>query len=42
MSIAENIQAIRERIQLARLFGGGRLCLSDLNNALPETLEAMP
>ena len=37
-----NGQAIRERIQLARLFGGGRLCLSDLNNALPETLEAMP
>lgn len=37
-----NGQAIRERTQLARLFGGGHLCLSDLNNALPETLEAMP
>lgn len=37
-----NGQAIRERIQLARLFGGGRLCLSDLNHTLPEVLEAMP
>lgn len=37
-----NGQAIRERTQLARLFGGGRLCLSDLNSALPEVLEAMP
>lgn len=37
-----NGQAIRERTQLARLFGGGHLCLSDLNQALPETLEAMP
>ena len=37
-----NGQAIRERIQLTRLFGGGHLCLSDLNNALPEVLEAMP
>ena len=37
-----NGQAIRERTQLARLFGGGHLCLSDLNHALPETLEAMP
>nr|WP_325212775.1 S-layer homology domain-containing protein [uncultured Oscillibacter sp.] len=35
-------QAIRERTQLARLFGGGHLCLSDLNHALPEVLEAMP
>ena len=25
-----------------RLFGGGHLCLSDLNHALPETLAAMP
>ena len=37
-----NGQSIRERTQLARLFGGGHLCLSDLNNALPEVLEAMP
>ena len=37
-----NAQAIQERIQLARLFGGGHLCLSDLNHALPEVLEAMP
>ena len=37
-----NGQAIQERTQLARLFGGGHLCLSDLNHALPETLEAMP
>lgn len=37
-----NGQSIRERIQLARLFGGGHLCLSDLNHALPEILEAMP
>lgn len=37
-----NAQAIEERIQLARLFGGGHLCLSDLNSALPEVLEAMP
>lgn len=37
-----NGQAIRERIQLTRLFGGGHLCLSDLNNTLPEVLEAMP
>lgn len=35
-------QAIRERTQLARLFGGGHLCLSDLNHTLPEVLEAMP
>ena len=37
-----NGQAIKERTQLARLFGGGHLCLSDLNHTLPETLEAMP
>lgn len=37
-----NAQSIAERIQLARLFSGGHLCLSDLNNALPEVLEAMP
>ncbi len=37
-----NGPAIKERTQLARLFGGGHLCLSDLNHALPETLEAMP
>ena len=37
-----NGQAIRERTQLARLFGGGHLCLSDLNHTLPEVLEAMP
>ncbi len=37
-----NAQAVRERLQLARLFGGGHLCLSDLNNTLPEVLEAMP
>lgn len=37
-----NGQAVKERTQLARLFGGGRLCLSDLNHALPEVLEAMP
>lgn len=37
-----NGRAIQERVQLARLFGGGCLCLSDLNHALPEVLEAMP
>ena len=37
-----NGQSISERLQLARLFGGGHLCLSDLNRALPEVLEAMP
>ena len=37
-----NAQSIKERVQLARLFGGGHLCLSDLNHALPEVLEAMP
>ena len=37
-----NAQSIQERTQLARLFGGGHLCLSDLNHALPEVLEAMP
>ena len=37
-----NAQSIQERTQLARLFGGGHLCLSDLNRALPEVLEAMP
>ena len=37
-----NAQSIEERIQLSRLFGGGHLCLSDLNHALPEVLEAMP
>ncbi len=37
-----NGRSIRERTQLARLFGGGHLCLSDLNHALPEVLEAMP
>lgn len=37
-----NGQSIRERTQLALLFGGGRVCLSDLNAALPEVLEAMP
>ena len=37
-----NGQSIRERTQLARLFGGGHLCLSDLNSALPDVLEAMP
>lgn len=37
-----NGQAIRERVQFARLFGGGHLCLSDLNHTLPEVLEAMP
>lgn len=37
-----NAQAIQERTQLARLFGGGHLCLSNLNVALPEVLEAMP
>ena len=37
-----NGQSIAERIQLARLFGGGHLCLSDLNHTLPEVLEAMP
>nr|WP_326165912.1 S-layer homology domain-containing protein [uncultured Oscillibacter sp.] len=35
-------QDIRARAQLVRLFGGGYLCLSDLNDALPEVLEAMP
>lgn len=37
-----NAQSIQERTQLARLFGGGHLCLSNLNLALPEVLEAMP
>ena len=37
-----NGQSIQERELLARLFGGGHLCLSDLNNALPEVLTAMP
>ncbi len=37
-----NGQAIEERARLTRLFGGGCLCLSDLNNTLPEVLEAMP
>lgn len=37
-----NSKSIQERIQLARLFGGGHLCLSDLNHALPEVLAAMP
>lgn len=37
-----NGQSIQERTRLARLFGGGHLCLSDLNHALPEVLEAMP
>lgn len=37
-----NAQSIKERTQLARLFGGGHLCLSDLNHALPEVLEALP
>ena len=37
-----NAQSIQERTQLARLFGGGNICLSDLNSALPEVLEAMP
>ncbi len=35
-------RSIQDRIQLARLFGGGHLCLSDLNHTLPEVLEAMP
>ncbi len=37
-----NGQSIQERTRLARLFGGGHICLSDLNSALPEVLEAMP
>ncbi len=37
-----NSKSIQERTQLARLFGGGHLCLSDLNHALPEVLAAMP
>lgn len=37
-----NGQSVLERARLARLFGGGCLCLSDLNSALPEVLEAMP
>lgn len=37
-----NGQSIEERVRLARLFGGGHICLSDLNGALPEVLEAMP
>lgn len=35
-------QSIRERVQLAMLFGGGRICLDHLNSALPEVLDAMP
>ncbi len=37
-----NGQAVAERARLVRLFGGGCLCLSDLNHALPEVLAAMP
>ncbi len=37
-----NEKSIQERTQLARLFGGGYLCLSDLNHALPEVLASMP
>lgn len=37
-----NGQSIKERVQMALLFGGGRVCLSDMNAALPEVLEAMP
>jgi len=35
-------QSIQERTRLAQLFGGGHICLSDLNHTLPEVLEAMP
>lgn len=37
-----NAQSIEERVQLARLFGGGHLCLSNLNVVLPEVLGAIP
>lgn len=37
-----NGQSIQERVRLAQLFGGGHICLSDLNSALPEVLKAMP
>lgn len=35
-------QSIQDRTRLARLFGGGRLCLTNLNGVLPELLAAMP
>lgn len=37
-----NGQSIEERVRLGRLFGINQLCLSELSEALPETLEAMP
>ncbi len=37
-----NGQSIQERVRLARLFGGGHVCLSDLNGAMPEVLTAAP
>jgi len=37
-----NGQSIQERVRLARLFGGGHICLSDLSSALPEVLTAEP
>jgi len=37
-----NGQSIQERVRLARLFGGGHICLSDLNSALPEVLATAP
>jgi len=36
-----NGQSVQERARLARLFGGGHVCLSDLNSALPEVLAAL-
>ena len=37
-----NAQSMRERARLAQLFGGVHLCLSNLNDALPEVLEVLP
>lgn len=37
-----NGQSIEERVRLARFFGVGHLCLSELSGVLPDVLEAMP
>lgn len=37
-----NGQAVRERVRLARLFGAGSICLSELSAVLPEVVSAMP
>lgn len=37
-----NGQSIQERVRLARLFGVDQLCVSEMDDALPELLEALP